>query len=164
MTEITPIEEPKSKTQKKREMHALQELGEALVALSAEQLAKFGLEDILLDAILDAQRMPSHGAKRRQLQYIGKLMRSVDPEPIAAMLEQIHQKGRAETARFHALERWRERLIEEGDTALNDLLTAYPEVDRQYLRQLIRNAQQERKKQQTQRYARLLFQYLKKVS
>lgn len=155
--------EPKSKSQKKREMHALQELGEQLVTLSAEQLAKFDLEEHLLEAINNAKQITSNGAKRRQLQYIGKLMRSIDPAPIQAALNHIHQQGRAEAAHFHKLEQWRDRLLQEGDAAITAFLTAHPQVDRQHFRQLVRNAQQEAKAQRSQKFFRLLWRYLRGI-
>lgn len=163
MTEINDNIEPKSKSQKKRDMHALQVLGEQLVMLSSEQLAKFKLNELLLEAIYDAKQMTSNGAKRRQLQYIGKLMRSVEPEPIQTLLNQIHQQGRAEVAHFHKLEQWRDRLIAQGDTATAEFLALYPTVDRQQFRQLVRNAQQEFKAQKGHKYYKLLFGYIKDV-
>ncbi len=163
MTESIDELEPKSKSQKKRDMHALLELGEQLVTLSAEQLAKFNLDELLLAAIQDTQKITSHGAKRRQLQYLGKLMRSVDPQPIQVMLAQLHQQTRRETAHFHKLEQWRDKFIQQGDAAITDFLGQYPNVDRQYLRQLVRNAKQTLNNQQGPRAAKLLFRYLKQV-
>jgi len=163
MTEIDHSLEPKSKTQKKRDMHALQALGEQLVMLSTEQLARFELDEQLLEAIADAKQMDSHGAKRRQLQYIGKLMRSIEPEPIQALLHKIHQQGKAAVTHLHKLEQWRDRLIAQGDTAIAELLALCPNVDRQYLRQLVRNAQQELKAQKGHKYFKLLFRYLKEI-
>lgn len=163
MTDYDDNLEPKSKSQKKREVEALQELGEALVKLSTEQLARFQLEDHLLEAIIEAKHISSNGAKRRQLQYIGKLMRSIDPIPIQAELNLIYQKGRSDTAHFHQVEQWRDRLIQSGDAAINEFIEICPNADRQHLRQLVRSAQQEVKNQQSPRHARLLFRYLNEI-
>ena len=131
-----------SKSQRKREMNALQELGERLVALPAAKLAQLPLGDRLLEAVREAQRIKSHEARRRQLQFVGKLMRDVDSEAIAGQLQIWENGSRAQAAHFHALEAWRDRLIE-SDDALTALLQHAPHVDIPHLRNSIRQARRE---------------------
>jgi ribosome-associated protein len=153
--------EQKSKSRLKRESTALQDLGEELVSLTASQLRKFDLPENLHDAIVAARDMSQRGARKRQLQYIGKLMREVDAEPIFQALEVVKNPGRTAASQFHKLERWRDRLLAEGDAALQELLIGYPDIDRQHLRQLIRKAEVEKSAEQTPRAARVLFEYLR---
>jgi ribosome-associated protein len=148
---------PPSKSQRKRDMTALQKMGETLVRLPAAQLSKIPLEPVLAEAITQAQKLTSHEAIRRQMQYIGKLMRFVDPEPIQAALEKIESKSKQSKAHFHLIERWRDRLIVEDDAALQAFLEAFPESGRQHLRQLVRNAKK-RTSADTE-----LFRYLRKM-
>lgn len=155
--------EEKSKSQRKREMTALQDLGEQLAALNAQQLRKLNLPEALYSAIKAAQDMPQRGARKRQLQYIGRLMRAVDAAPITAALEQMSGPNRQANAHFHKLEQWRERLLKEGDSAVQDLLDSCPQADRQHLRQLVRNALAERAANKPPRAARLLFTYLREL-
>ena len=156
-------ERPKSKSQLKREMHALQELGEELVRLSPEQFEKFDLPEALHDAVVEARRINSRGALKRQLQYVGRMMRNVDPAPIRERLDALRGQSRQAAAQLHRIERWRERLLEEGDHVLEELVAVHPEVDRQYLRQLMRNARKEKLANKAPRSARLLFRYLREL-
>lgn len=156
-------QEQVSKSQRKRESHALQALGEALVALSTERLAAMPLPEALREAVLEAQRIRQRGAHKRQLQYIGRLMRELDAAPIQAALDDLQQTSQEAVARQHRLERWRDRLLEEGDVALEPLLEEYPDADRQHLRQLVRNAQRERDRSKPPRSARMLFRYLREL-
>ena len=135
------MEEPVSKSQKKREAHALQELGVALTALKIEQLALLPLPDPLRDAILSAKQLKSFGAIKRQAQFIGKLMRASDHEAIAEAYQILKDKEGTDNAEFHQIEQWRARLLEPGNEALTELLSLYPDIDDQNLRQLIRKAQ-----------------------
>ena len=151
----------KSKSQRKREMHALQELGEQLVKLSKEQFEKISLPDDLHDAIIEARHIRQHGARKRQLQYIGKLMREVDPAPIQEQLDTVLGHSRQAVQNLHDIERWRDRLLAEGDHTLEELVTQYPNTDRQYLRQLIRNANKETHDNKPPKSARALFHYLR---
>jgi ribosome-associated protein len=152
--------EPVSKTRRKHEMHARQELGEELVGLTEAQLAQLELPEKLLDAVLLAKRIQKFGALRRQLQYVGRLMRDVDSEAIAAQLEAWKGKSREVTARLHMLERWRDQLIA-SDTAMADLAAAHPGCDIQHLRALVRNARREQTLGAAPESARQLFQALK---
>lgn len=159
-----PDEEWVSKSQLKRESQALQTLGEQLVQLSKEQLAQIPLEDSLLDAIALAQRVrKKHEAYRRQLQYIGKLMRHLDAEPIEQALQQLMAPHQQANAEFHQLEQWRDRILTEGDSAINDVLQAFPDADRQRLRQLARQAKKEQSQDKPPKAARELFKYLREL-
>lgn len=149
-----------SKTQRKREMQRLQALGEALIDLPDSELVAIPVPDALLQAIRDARKMHKRGALHRQKQYIGRLMRELDAEPIDAWMAQRDERARLAVARFHAAERWRDRLIAEGDDALTELLEQRPGADRQHLRRLMREAAHERDSEQPPRAARELFRYL----
>ncbi|HSQ02838.1 MAG TPA: ribosome biogenesis factor YjgA, partial [Burkholderiales bacterium] len=118
------MEEPVSKTERKRQMHELQDVGAELVALTVDQLNALELSEQLREAVLDARRMTRFEARRRQLQYIGKLMRFVDAEPIRAQLQSWKSVAIAQTAQLHRVEQWRERLLAE-DEACTELLQQY---------------------------------------
>jgi len=158
------IDDRPSKSQLKRDMLALQELGEALVALSDERLAGLGLPEALLDAVRDAKRIAvsKHGAQRRQRQYVGRIMRDVDPGPIRAQLDAIEGQSRSHAAWLHRIERWRERLLKEDD-ALTELLTDVPDADVPRIRALIRNAQREQREGKPPKSFRELFQILREL-
>jgi ribosome-associated protein len=149
-----------SKTQQKKLMLSLQELGAELVALNDTQLASMALPEALRDAVLAAKRMSKFEARRRQLQYIGKLMRAVDPEPIRARLDGWKANSREQTARLHRIERWRERLIAD-DQALGEFIAAYPNVDAQQLRALVRNTQRDRLENRPPKHYRVLFHLIR---
>ena len=151
----------KSKTQKKREMIALQELGEELVRLNTEQLARIPLSDELHEAIRAVQGMSKHGARYRQMQYIGKLMREADVAHIQEALDTLRNKNNLATAHFHQLERWRDQLIAGSAEIMNIILHSFPNVDIQHLRQLVRNAQKEHADGKTPKASREIFRYLK---
>ncbi|MCX7628046.1 MAG: DUF615 domain-containing protein [Methylophilaceae bacterium] len=155
-------EEILSKTRRKRLMHELQCLGEALVALPTDKLAHLDLPENLREAVLAARRITAHGARRRQLQYIGKLMRHVDAAPIQAKLAQWQHIHLEETARFHRVENWRRRLIEE-DAALSEFVARYPTPDIQHLRMLVRNARKEAASNQPPKSSRQLFRLMKEI-
>ncbi|MDE3010888.1 MAG: DUF615 domain-containing protein [Pseudomonadota bacterium] len=148
-----------SKSQRKRDMHALQDLGEALAALSRERLRSLDLPDGLRDALLQVRSLRTHGAIRRQLQYVGKLMRDVDPAPLQARLDAWNGVSREAVARQHEAENWRERLLAD-DAAFAHLLEAYPGLDIPELRTLIRNARREREESKAPRNFRELYRAL----
>jgi len=152
-----------SKTEMKNDMEELQKLGEQLVELKPAVLEKFPLSEELADAIKDAQRFKNE-AKRRQLQYIGKLMRTEDVEPIQAALDKVRNKHSQATAELHKLEQLRDRIIEEGDSAIADALELYPAADRQRLRQLARQANKEKKASKPPKASREIFQTLKALN
>lgn len=154
------LAEPLSKTKRKQQVHELQDLGEELVALSADRLKKMDLPEPLREALLEAQRITSHGAKRRQLQYVGKLMREVDADPIRAALATLRGESAAEVARMHRLERLRTQLLADEKT-LAQIADTYPGVDLQHLRALRRSALKEQEQQKPPRSYRAIFQLLK---
>ncbi|WP_260260994.1 ribosome biogenesis factor YjgA [Vibrio intestinalis] len=149
-----------SKSEMKRDMEELQKLGEELVGLKPSVLEKFPLSEDLAEAIHDAQRFKNE-ARRRQLQRIGKLMRYEDPEPIQAALDKVRNKHSQNTAVLHKLEQLRDRVVEEGDSAIADVLELYPDADRQRLRQLARQAAKEKKAGKPAKSYREIFQILK---
>jgi ribosome-associated protein len=152
-----------SKTRRKHEMHELQALGAALVELSAAHLERMTLPAALAQAVHEARRIASHEARRRQVQYIGKLMRGVDAEPIRAQLAAVHGGSAGERARHQRLEHWRARLIED-DGALTEFAAAHPQSDLQQLRTLIRTARRERAAARPPRAQRELFRVLREAS
>lgn len=153
-----------SKSALKREMTALQELGEALCALSPKELAKIPIDDPgLLKAIQDSARIKHHSALRRHRQYIGKLMRHIDPEPIQKAMDALYQEKRGDAQAFKALEALRDSLIRDGDAALANVIDRFPTADRQQLRQLMRDAQRELKAEKPPAASRRLFRYLREL-
>lgn len=153
---------PPSKTKIKKQMHELRDLGEELTGLGKDQLAQLDIPETLRDAIREMSRIKSFGAKRRQIQYIGKLMRDVDPAPILAKLDTWKGVSKQHIGYMHQLERWRERLLE-NDTALTELLSAYPQTDVQRLRTLIRNSIKEREAGKPAKNYREIFQVLRET-
>jgi len=153
-----------SRSAMKREVEALQKIGVDLIELPEKQLAKFTFPEELDDAITLARRLKSREGKRRQLQFIGKLMRKVDMEPIQAVMNEIQNQSRNFRQHFHKLEEWRDRMIGEGDDALNEFLSEHPNADRQHLRQLIRQAKKELSQQKPAAASKKIFQYLKEAT
>lgn len=153
--------EPPSKSSRKREMQALQDLGEQLVALSPERLKKVPLPESLYEAIRAAQGFKME-ARRRQLQYIGKLMRKIDPEPIQAQLEIFAGNSATEIAKMHRLERLREQLLED-EQVIGTIAETWPEADLQYLRTLRRNALKEREAARPPKSFREIFRVLREL-
>lgn len=151
-----------SKSQLKRDSAALQDLGRELAELGKERLAKVRIDEDLRDAVKDYQRFTAHEAKRRQLQYIGKLMRSVDPEPIRAALDAFKGVSAVETAKMHRLENLRTKLLEDEKT-LHGIAEAHPGVDLQQLRVLRRNAIKEKEQNKPPRAYRELFRVLREL-
>ena len=150
-----------SKTQRKRAMEELQDLGEKLAALSVDQLKKISLPEDLDSALREVQRMPRlDEARRRQMQYVGKLMRSIDAAPIRAFLAELGGQSAKETAKLHRLELLREKVLENEQT-LHELATRYPSADLQHLRALRRAALKEKSQNKPPRNFRALFQYLR---
>ena len=151
---------PVSKTQRKKEMHELQALGAELVALAESQIGDLRIPDDLREAVLEAKRIKSHEAKRRQLQYIGRLMRDIDPAPIRAQLDALIGHSAQEAARHRRLEALREKLLADDD-ALTGYVAGHAGADLQALRTLIRNARREQKEGRPPRAYRELFRLLK---
>jgi ribosome-associated protein len=155
-----PARAPLSKTRRKKEMHALQALGEALVDLTPAQLAGLELPEPLADAIAAARHIATFEGRRRQMQFIGRLMREVDPEPIAQRLALLRHGRRQDNALQHEVERWRERLLAE-DEALSQLKAAHPKLDTQPIHILVRNARREAARGLPPKASRALFRALR---
>jgi ribosome-associated protein len=153
-------EELPSKTRRKRAMRELQDLGAALLALPQPQLDAIALPEPLAEALAEARRIGSREARRRQLQYIGRLMREVDPEPVRAAILEAEGRSAAARARQRQLERWRERLIGDDD-ALTEFASAHPRTDLQSLRALIRSARREIAAARPPRAQRELFRLIR---
>jgi len=153
---------PKSKSQIKREMHELQALGKQLVELPPKQLVGIPISDKLRDAIVVARSL-KHGAIRRQLQYIGSLMQKEDEASIRTMLHKLQQPHKGEVKAFHQLEQWRDQLLQGDQILLDELVNKFINFDRQYIRQLIRNAKKEQDMSKPPKSARLLFKYLTEI-
>jgi ribosome-associated protein len=151
---------PPSKTRVKKQMHDLQDLGEQLVALSKEHLAELDIPENLRDAIREVKRINKFGAIRRQMQYIGRLMRDIEPGPIQEKLAAWNGTSRQHVAWLHQVERWRDRLLEDPE-ALTELLATYPDADAQHLRTLVRNAIKEKELGKPPKNYREIFQVLR---
>lgn len=149
-----------SKTQRKQEMQALQELGEKIIALSAAQRARLPLSEDMLAAVEETSRIRSHEGRRRHMQYVGKVMRREDITGIQAAFDEFEQEKLRRDNAFHRLEKWRDRLIDD-DEALEPFIADHPNVDRQALRQLIRNARNERERDKPPTNARKLFKLIR---
>jgi ribosome-associated protein len=153
------LDERPSKTQRKQAMDALQALGAELIRLAPEQRARIDLPDALRDAIDFVDRIASFEARRRQMQYIGRLMRSVDADAIRAAIGRATGDSKEAVALMHRAERWRDRLLVD-DGALTEFLGAHPQTDAQRLRATIRAARRERDSQKPPKHARLLYRWL----
>lgn len=154
-----------SKSQLKREMTALQKLGEDLVAEPKDRVKRVPMPEDVRDAILECQNIKDHEGRRRQMQYVGKKMRTLNETEIAAIqktLDSWRGLSKADTAAMHALERRREKLLA-NDAALTELLAQHPEVDAQQLRSLIRNARKEQAENKPPKAYREIFQILKQL-
>ncbi|MBA3534997.1 MAG: DUF615 domain-containing protein [Tatlockia sp.] len=154
-------EELKSKSQKKRDAAALRQIGVDLIDLSEEKLDSLPLSPNLRQAIIAARTINSHGARRRQAQLIGKLMRSAESEAIIEAYEAILADGSAQTADFHEIEIWRDKLINLGKDALTDFIQLHQSVDVQMLRQLIKKAVEEKESGKHPGAAKALFRFLR---
>lgn len=153
-----------SRSQKRREALDVLALAERLVELPDGQLAAIALPDDLRELVRDSRRITAQIARKRQLQFLAKAMRREEDDVLDAIrgaLDKDRDQSRRETAELHRLEDWRERLLEDGDEALAELLDQYPAADRQLVRQLVRNARLEREKQRPPRAFRELFRVLR---
>ncbi|MDO3388357.1 ribosome biogenesis factor YjgA [Gilvimarinus sp. SDUM040013] len=155
--------EPPSKSQLKREMHALQELGKQLTELSEGHLLSLDLPEEVLSAVQEMHRIRQREAKRRHLQFIGKVMRKVDSEHIAQQLESLNARHSLNIHLQHQVESWRDQLMAGDQNALQQFIDKYPSVDIQHLRQLMRVAQKEKNIDKAPTHARKLFRYLRDV-
>ena len=151
-----------SKTKRKQQMHELQDIGEELVELSKEALSKIPMSEDLLDAIKEYKRLNAHEARRRQMQFIGKIMRKEDTAPIREKLEQIRGSSTAATALLHRIERYRSAMIDK-DEAITQFLSDFPHASVQELRTLVRNTRKEAEQAKPPKSFRELFQFIKAV-
>ncbi len=155
-----------SRSQQRREALEVLELARQLSELTPQQIARLPVPDSLIPHIDDTRRIPSHGAHKRQLQFLAKQMRREDDETLEAIRDALDSSGesaRLETAMLHRAEAWRERLMADGDAALTELLDEYPHADRQHLRQLARNAHEEKLRNKPPHAFRDLFRELRAV-
>lgn len=151
-----------SKSEIKRDAEELKQLGANLVELSTQKLATISLDEKLAEAIKLAQRLKME-ARRRQIQYIGKLLRNTDVEPIREALEKVNNTHKQQQAMLHKLEIIRDQLIEQGDPAINTLINEYPNLERQKLRTLVRGAKKEKENNKSPKNYREIYQYLKRI-
>ena len=154
-----------SKSQLKRESTALQKLGEELVAEARDRVKRVPMPEDVREAILECQQIKDHEGRRRQMQYVGKKMRTLDADEVAAIqrtLDGWRGASKADTAALHARERRREKLLKD-DSALADLLQQYPDLDIQHMRTLIRNARKEQAENKPPKASREIFQILKEL-
>jgi ribosome-associated protein len=164
-TEFEEEYERPSKSEAKRQSNALQKMGEVLVEAPRDRVKRVPMPEDVLDAILVCQTITNHEGRRRQMQFVGKKMRTLDEEEIALIQKAIDSwKGasKSETAAMHALERRREKLLAD-DNALTTLLSENPELDVQHLRTLIRNARKEQAENKPPKAYREIFQILKQL-
>jgi len=159
--ETDPLSERPNKSQLKREAEAMRELGRRIVALGPEQTAELPLTEALREAVDEWRRIRSHEARRRQIQRIGKLLREAETDPIRTALERLDHGSTLAKAELHAAERWRERLLAEGDEAVRAFVAEHPQVETQRLRQLIRNARREQARGRPPKAYRELFRLVR---
>lgn len=152
---------PKSKSQRKRDMLAFQDLGKQLSELRSDQLNQIPMDEDLRHALSELQQIKSHEARRRQLQYVGKLMRGIDTAAITQALAALQAGSVENTRRLHLAEKWRDRLSTEGDSAVTDFMAHYPTAEAQHLRNLVRNARQDLEKGQNRGNGRKLFRHIR---
>lgn len=152
-----------SKSELKRDMDELKAIGSRLMDMKPSMLDKLPLNDRLREALDESKRIKSHNARKRHLGFIGKLLKDQDIEPIQKYLDSLDSSSEEYNRRFHQLERWRDRLIAEGQDVLTEYLKKYPEADHQHIRQLVRNAKKEAQQEKPPAASRKLFKYLREV-
>jgi ribosome-associated protein len=152
-----------SKSQRKRELDELKQLGQKLLDFSEDSLRRLGLPELLLDAVLTGKKITSHVAHKRHLQYIGKLLKEFDATPVRAAVEAREHQHDTSTREFHLLESLRDQLLVRGDAAIPAVLAQFPRTDRQHLRKLVRQARQQQTTGQPAGAARALFRYLREL-
>jgi ribosome-associated protein len=157
------LQQEPSKSQRKRDLDELKQLGRELLGFSDDALRQLLLPETLLEALRTGQKIKAHGAQKRQLQYIGKLLREVDDKPIREAIEARGRQHASHTREFHQLEALRDTLLAEGDAALAEAMAKFPRADRQHLRKLVRQARHEHDQQQPPRASRQLFRYLREL-
>ncbi len=156
----------KSRTEKKHEAEALQVLGERLIGLTNSQLNQLDLPESLFDAIKLAQTIKSHGGKKRQIQFIGKLMRDelLDVGAMNLLFSRVDGVASAESKAFKAIEQWRDKLVDGGNDSISLFLESFPNADIQQLRQLARNASNKKNEKLAKKSKKVLFQFIKQLT
>ncbi|MBA4503128.1 ribosome biogenesis factor YjgA [Marinobacterium marinum] len=154
---------PLSKSRLKRDADDLQQLGKRIAELRPDQQEKLPIDGQLRLALEEYGRIKANGAKRRHLQYIGKLMRTADADAIREVADHFDSASAIYNQQFHEMERWRDRLLEGDNSALQAFIDQHPNADIQHLRQLVRNAQRERQREQPPTQARKLFRYIREL-
>ncbi|MGO1693589.1 MAG: ribosome biogenesis factor YjgA [Marinobacter sp.] len=158
----TPQYSGPSKSQLKRDMHALQNIGKRMIELSNDQLDTLTISDTLRSAIEESRRIRQNEAKRRHLQYIGKIIRQEDnPDGVLRAIDAFDSGSEEHTRRHHLAERWRDRMITDGDSVAGEFFSYCPGADIQHLRNLVRNARRDVEKQKNTGQTRKLFRYLR---
>jgi len=152
-----------SKSELKRDCHALTDLGVDLAALPENQLKTIPMSDSLLNAVMEAKNIHKHSAIKRQRLYIGKLIRKDDWETIQRHVEKFKEPQLQQNVVFKSMENWRDRMLEEGDNAVNAFIGEHHEADRQKLRQMVKNAAKEKQQNKPPAHARKLFKYIREV-
>ena len=152
-----------NKTQIKRDIAVIHKLAEEIVDLSTIQISELNLSPDIFDAAKTVAGMPQKGARKRQLKFLTGLLRNIDIEEVQGKLAKIKSQSALAAKEHHLIERWRDRLLSEGDQALSSLLQDYPNANRQQLRQLLRNANKETETGKPPKSARLIYQYLKEL-
>ncbi|MCH8256407.1 MAG: DUF615 domain-containing protein [Proteobacteria bacterium] len=158
-----------SKSQRKREMHELRLLGEKLVQLNDEQLIPLS-STVIIKAVRDCRKITKGNARKRQIQYIAKLLRNIQVNDIRKVIDRYDASSKTHARQFHQLEKWREQLITGDYSAIDEIATTYKAIDRQQLKQLTRKAIHERLKITNEQFDgppthyRRLFQYLKSLA
>ncbi len=153
-----------SRTQKKKAAEALQKMGERLIGLSDTQLDSLALSTELQEAVVTARGLKKHEALRRQLQYIGRLMRNTDTSMIEEMLDRIKVQGDGQRRRFKQTELWRDELVAGNDERFQWVLDRFPDIDRQLFSQLVRSARSQGAPTKARNAARKLFRYLSQLT
>ena len=155
---------PPSKSERKRQMLALQAVGESLLSLNDNQLSQIPIDDEQLQlAISECRQISSNSARKRQLQFIGKLMRGIDPAPIEKALRTMHEVRTGNTAAFHQLEQLRDAILTQGTGGVELAMNRWPQADRQQLRQLVLQHQREQQRGKPPAANRKLFAYLREL-
>jgi ribosome-associated protein len=152
-----------SKTQKKKEAHSLQELGKKLLQLSRVQIKEINIPEEVLDALNLARTVKSHEGLRRQMQFIGSLMRKIDSDSIQQAVDHIEQGNYKKALEFKETEQWRDELISGNNELLEEILENHVNADRQQLSQLVRNARKEVGNNKPPKSSRALFKYLREI-
>jgi ribosome-associated protein len=152
-----------SKSQRKRDAQELLDLAKDLISMPDTRLKRMPMEQALRDEIEFARSIKAHGARKRQLMTVGKMLRQRDNQALLDAVNNFDQKNRQANARFHHIETWRNRLLEDNDQVLSELLEQVPHANAQILRQLIRNAQKEARLEKPPASARKLFKLLREM-